>query len=132
MKAILIIALFGLSLCNGADTVIQCAKEQLGKPYSYGAEGPSSFDCSGLVKYCYAKAGIDLPHKASLQAGYGTTVTSYQAADLLFFNKGTKVSDINHVAIYAGNNKYIEAPSKGLNVRFQSMRRKVFLAKRLF
>ena len=129
MKAILIIALFSLSLCSGVDTVVQCAKEQLGKPYLWGGKGPDNFDCSGLVKYCYEKAGIELPHKASSQAGYGKTVTSYEPGDLLFF--GNSVDTIHHVAIYVGNKKYIEAPGKGKSVKYTSVGRKVILAKRI-
>ncbi len=45
------------------NTVINCALEQKGKPYIWGAEGPDSYDCSGLVKYCYEKAGISLAHQ---------------------------------------------------------------------
>ena len=131
MKALLIIALLGTALCCDAGTVVQCAIEQLDKPYQWGKEGPDSFDCSGLVRFCYLRAGIDLPHHAASQAGYGTTVSDYQPGDLLFFSKGNTIDSINHVAIYVGNNQYIEAPSKNLNVRYKDMGRTVFLAKRI-
>ncbi len=44
---------------------------ELGKPYVWGAAGPSSFDCSGLVSYVYAQVGVSLPHNAAAQYGYG-------------------------------------------------------------
>ena len=132
MKTLLIVALLGIALCSKASDVVKCAKDQLGKPYVYGAEGPSNFDCSGLVRYCYLKVGVSLPHKASEQAKRGTTVKSYKEADLLFFNShGNTIDTINHVAIYIGNNRYIEAPYSGQVVRTTKMGRTVFLAKRI-
>ena len=132
MKILLIVALLGIAVCSNASTVVSCAKAQLGKPYVWGGEGPSNFDCSGLVRYCYLKVGVSLPHKASYQAKYGKTVKSYKEADLLFFNShGNTVDTINHVAIFIGNNQYIEAPSANHVVRTTKMGRTVFLAKRI-
>ena len=110
MKSLLIIALLSIALCCDIDTFIQCAKEQLGKPYKAQRSGPESFSCSGLVRFCFLRIGIDLPHLSSIQATYGTNVTDdYQPGDLLFFGWNSTIESIYHVAIYVGNNQYIES-----------------------
>lgn len=99
-------------MANG-DAIVKLARSQIGKPYVFGAAGPSSFDCSGLVKYCFRNiAQIDLPHSSSLQLGYGSEITRTQLApgDLIFPSLG-------HVQIYSGNGNVIEAAEPGTNVR---------------
>jgi cell wall-associated NlpC family hydrolase len=99
----------------GAAIVAAAAKEK-GKRYVFGADGPNTFDCSGLVKYVFAKFGIKLPHQANLQKHYGTRVSEKDAqpGDLVFVFTG---SYAHHVAIYAGNGTWWEAPHTGASVR---------------
>jgi cell wall-associated NlpC family hydrolase len=99
----------------GPQIVAAAAKEK-GRPYVFGADGPRSFDCSGLTKYVFAKFGIKLPHKANLQKGYGKRVSRANAkpGDLVFVFSG---SYAEHVAIYAGHGMWWEAPHTGANVR---------------
>jgi cell wall-associated NlpC family hydrolase len=96
--------------------VVAAAAKQKGKPYRFGADGPGSFDCSGLTKYVFAKFGIKLPHSANSQRGHGTRVSRANAkpGDLVFVMSGSHAS---HVAIYAGNGMWWEAPHTGAKVR---------------
>ena len=95
-------------------SVIGAAYSRLGCPYVWGAEGPNTFDCSGLVKWCYAKAGKSLPHSASAMKSSGTviSVSSAQPGDILWRP--------GHVAIYVGGNQYIHAPQTGDVVKVSS------------
>lgn len=99
----------------GAAVVAMAAKEK-GKRYVFGAEGPNTFDCSGLVKFVYAKFGINLPHHANDMKHYGVRVSAKDAkpGDLVFVFSG---SFAHHVAIYAGNGTWWEAPHTGASVR---------------
>ena len=82
--------------------------------YVWGAEGPNTFDCSGLVKWCYAKAGKSLPHSSSAMKSSGTviSISSAQPGDILWRP--------GHVAIYIGGNQYIHAPQTGDVVKVSS------------
>jgi cell wall-associated NlpC family hydrolase len=83
---------------------------QLGKPYVWGAAGPDSFDCSGLMEYAWQAAGVSLPHSSSAQYDVGTHVSEseLQPGDLVFY-----YSPISHVGMYIGNGKIINAPEPG-------------------
>ena len=99
------------------NNVLKVAREQLGKPYVYGATGPDSFDCSGLTSYVFKNgAGITLPRTSKDQSTAGRYVSKseLQPGDLIFFN--TSGSGISHVGIYIGNDEMIHAPSSGKNV----------------
>ena len=93
-------------LASRPGIVIGTAMKYLGVPYVWGASSPSGFDCSGLVKYCYAKVGISLPHSSAMQYNYGTHVSRNQLkpGDLVFF-----YNPIHHVGIYIGNGNMINA-----------------------
>lgn len=98
-----------------AATIVALAKQQIGKNYVWGAEGPDSFDCSGLVQYVYQKAaGVSLPRTTYDQVKVGQTVSldSLQPGDLVFWGSATAPY---HVAIYIGNNQYVNAatPEQG-------------------
>lgn len=95
------------------------ALAQLGKPYVWGAAGPSSFDCSGLTMFAWGKAGIALPHNAAAQASVLRHVPydQMQPGDLLFYE-----NPIGHVAMYIGNGQMIEAPHTGAFVRVVPVR----------
>ena len=111
------------SSVNKVQAVIDLAKKQIGKPYVWGAEGPNSFDCSGLVYYVYKNAAnITLPRTSSSQYGSGVAVSksNLKAGDLIFSSTdGT--GNVTHVSIYSGNGKMIHAPRSGKNVEEVSM-----------
>jgi cell wall-associated NlpC family hydrolase len=78
-------------------TAVQAALSKVGASYSYGATGPSSFDCSGLVMWAFRQAGVSLPHSSFAQYGMGQSVSrgQIQAGDLVFFNTaGAGASDV--------------------------------------
>jgi len=95
---------------KAAQIAVDTAMAQRGKPYVWAAAGPGSFDCSGLVEYAYAAAGISLPHSSRLQAGSGQRVSrdQLQPGDLVAF-----YSPISHIGIYIGNGLMVHAPSTG-------------------
>ncbi|MEV6683008.1 bifunctional lytic transglycosylase/C40 family peptidase [Streptomyces erythrochromogenes] len=116
---------------------INAADKQIGMPYSWGggnANGPSTggccspngssgasitgFDCSGLVVYAYAQAGISLPRTAADQYAASTPVSRDEIApgDLVFY--GSSAPGIHHVGIYVGSGYMIEAPRPGKTVRY--------------
>ena len=92
------------------NILMSTAKSMVGGSYVWGGTRPTATDCSGLTMQCYAKIGISLPHKASLQANYGTAVSysNMKKGDLIFFG-GSSYSSIYHVAIYIGDGKMIHA-----------------------
>jgi cell wall-associated NlpC family hydrolase len=104
---------------RGVDrsTVVKVAEAQLGVPYRYGGGSPSGFDCSGLVVYSYAQAGLPgLPHSARALEDLSTQTALHELepGDLLFFHLGARKA--NHVAIYVGDRQFVHAPSKGKRV----------------
>jgi murein DD-endopeptidase len=96
---------------------ISVAKANLGVPYKWGGITPSGFDCSGLVKYSYGKAGITLNRTAAqMYYGNGYKPSNLNIGDLLFYGPN-KASAPTHVAIYMGYGKMIMASSsKGVIV----------------
>jgi NlpC/P60 family/Putative peptidoglycan binding domain len=97
-----------------------------------GANGPRSFDCSGLVQTAYRAAGVGLPRVSRHQYGAGRLVSlrSLRAGDLLFYAKDT--SDrrtIYHVGMYLGSGRMVEAPNRRAPVRIASMWRPGLLGK---
>jgi cell wall-associated NlpC family hydrolase len=97
----------------GREVAVELAYKQLGKKYVWGAEGPNSFDCSGLTYYVYKNAlGKTIPRTSAAQSNYGQYVPKgeLQSGDLVFSGSSGKVS---HVGIYIGNGKMIHAPQTG-------------------
>jgi len=103
-------AFSNVAVSKNAAGAVQAARNQLGKPYVWGAAGPDSFDCSGLTMYAWGQAGVSLPHSAAAQQGMGTPVaqSDLQPGDLVFFG-----SPAYHVGIYIGNGLMIHAPTSG-------------------
>jgi len=100
-------------------TMLDAALSRQGLPYVWGAAGPTSFDCSGLVQWSFAEAGVTMPRVASDQArtGPAVSVSQLQPGDLLFYHTDpTDPGYISHVAIYLGDGKMIQAPETGENV----------------
>jgi cell wall-associated NlpC family hydrolase len=103
-----------------ALAAVRVALAQLGKPYVFGAEGPSTYDCSGLVQYAYAHAGVGLPRTARPQFRATRPVPPSQLlpGDLLFFATDKSNWDtIHHVGIYLGGGRMVHAPTTGDVVR---------------
>jgi peptidoglycan DL-endopeptidase CwlO len=100
-------------------TALKAAESRRGLPYVWGAAGPASFDCSGLVQWSFAQAGISMPRVAADQArtGPAVPVSQLQAGDLLFYHTDpTDPGYISHVAIYLGSGWMIQAPQPGMDV----------------
>jgi len=101
------------------DAMLRAAMSRRGMPYVWGAAGPTSFDCSGLVQWSFAQAGLVMPRVAADQAvtGPAVPVSQLQPGDLLFYHTDpTAPTYISHVAIYLGNGWMIQAPEPGLDV----------------
>lgn len=99
---------------NAASAVVNMAYSKLGSPYVWGAEGPNTFDCSGLTSYVFRNAaGVSLPRTSGSQYGVGTSVSkaNLQPGDLVFFSTGG--GGISHVGIYVGGGQMIHAPQTG-------------------
>jgi peptidoglycan DL-endopeptidase CwlO len=95
---------------------LRFALTKLGDPYVWGAAGPSSFDCSGLVMWAYAQVGISLEHFTGDQWNEGEHISrsELQPGDLVFF-----YPDIGHVGLYVGNGLMVDAPTFGQPVQVQ-------------
>lgn len=108
---------------GGAEGGLLGAVEKYGKgkPYVWGASGPDSFDCSGLVMYALQKAfGKSFPHYSGAQYNATTPVSNPQPGDLVFFGPGGS----DHVGVYAGGGKYWSAmsPSSNPNIGMSSVK----------
>lgn len=103
---------------GGAATAIAVARSKLGSPYVWAAEGPSTFDCSGLTLYAWRAAGVSLPHSSRLQmsSGRSVSISTMQPGDLVFYG-----SPVHHVALYIGGGQVIHAPQSGDVVRYASV-----------
>jgi cell wall-associated NlpC family hydrolase len=101
-------------------TALRAAESRLGRPYVWGAAGPTSFDCSGLVQWSFAQAGVSMPRVAADQArtGPAVPVSQLEPGDLLFYHTDpTDPGYISHVAIYLGHGWMVQAPQPGMNVQ---------------
>jgi cell wall-associated NlpC family hydrolase len=96
-----------------AAMAVAYAKAKIGKPYVYGAEGPNSFDCSGLTQAAWRAAGVKIPRTSGAQLAGLTRVSpsSVRPGDIVVYKGG------GHVALYIGGGKIIEAPRPGASVR---------------
>ncbi|MES4907057.1 MULTISPECIES: NlpC/P60 family protein [unclassified Streptomyces] len=96
-----------------AAKAVAFARAQLGKPYVWGATGPGSYDCSGLIMRAWQAAGVSIPRTTWQQryAGKETTRAALRPGDLVLSNHG------GHVALYIGGGKVIHSPGTGLTVR---------------
>lgn len=89
---------------------------QIGRPYVFGGTTPAGFDCSGLVQYVYAQAGLSVPRTTRQQykAGDRIDLDDAEPGDLLFYRFGWR--GIDHVAVYLGEGQAVHAPRTGKNV----------------
>jgi peptidoglycan DL-endopeptidase CwlO len=98
---------------------LTAAESRLGKPYVWGGDGPDVFDCSGLVQWSLAQAGVVMPRVAAEQAltGPQVPVSKLEPGDLLFYHTDPTAPDyISHVAIYIGDGEMLQAPMPGEDV----------------
>ena len=101
------------------NAIVKLAKKEIGKPYVWGATGPSAFDCSGLTTYVYKNAANQiLPRTTCGQITLGKTIPvstkTLKKGDLLFWGN-------YHVGIYIGSGKFVHAPAPGQNVKTQTL-----------
>jgi peptidoglycan DL-endopeptidase CwlO len=99
-----------------AGIAVRAALSRLGRPYVWGATGPDQFDCSGLVQWAYAQAGVHLDRTTYQQINDGIPVPRSQVrpGDLVFPHAG-------HVQLAIGNNLVVEAPYSGASVRISQL-----------
>ena len=117
MKSIIFLALLALSLCGKRETVVDCAHEKIGTPYE-------TLDCSGLVRYCYRRIGIELSTIAHAQFERGKAVNSKAAlkpGDIVGFYNNDGKKQPGHVGIFIGGDRYIHSPSRGKKVTYGTL-----------
>jgi cell wall-associated NlpC family hydrolase len=96
---------------------LQTLEQLIGTPYRYGGTSPErGFDCSGLVQYAYARAGVRIPRTVARQwrQAHPVAWSTLRPGDLVFFDTSAKGG---HVGVYVGNGEFIHAPSSGGRVR---------------
>ncbi|MEU4839454.1 C40 family peptidase [Nocardia testacea] len=106
-----------------AQFAVKTALAQIGDPYVWGAEGPNSFDCSGLTQYAAARAGVNIPRVANDQYRQLPAVNprDIQPGDLIFPSTSMKNGQMGHVMMYIGNGQVVHAPRTGENVKVTSL-----------
>jgi len=111
----------GGTASNPGTAALLVAESRIGAPYRYGGAGPDAFDCSGLVAYAYREAGIMLPRTAAQQYAAATPVRKRELrpGDLVFFRVNGR--SVGHVGIYAGEERFVDAPQTGGAVRVASL-----------
>jgi cell wall-associated NlpC family hydrolase len=99
------------------EKALHAAESKIGSPYVYGAAGPNSFDCSGLVQWAYRQAGLNLPRTSQAQLGAGTPVSrgDLRPGDVVSFYGG------GHSGLYAGNGNVVHASTSGQPVKVASL-----------
>ncbi|MCW3839142.1 C40 family peptidase [Micromonospora yasonensis] len=105
-------------ITGSGGVAAKTACKQIGKPYVWAANGPDSFDCSGLTQYAWASAGVQLDHYTGAQWTEGVAVSkaNLRTGDLVFF-----YADHHHMGIYVGNGLIVHAPHTGDVVRMAQM-----------
>jgi cell wall-associated NlpC family hydrolase len=106
------------------DIAADFALSQIGKPYQWGAAGPSTYDCSGLAMVAWAQAGVSILHYTGDQWDEGTHVplNDMQRGDLVFYaTNNSDPATIHHVGIYIGGGQMVDAPYTGVDVRIDSI-----------
>jgi len=116
----------GLMGTKQSSNVVNRAVKAIGTPYRWGGTSPTKgFDCSGLVKYAFNDVSeVDLPRTSNAMAeGHGQKVDrkDLKPGDLLFFN--IKSSQVNHVAIYLGDDRFVHAPRRGKAVTIDTLKK---------
>jgi cell wall-associated NlpC family hydrolase len=127
----------GVAVRVKGDDILSVAENLLGTPYRYGGTTPKGFDCSGLVYYSHRQAGITIPRSTQEQyrRRLPLRLSQLRRGDVVFFRLSRR--RISHVGIYAGNHRFIHAPSSGKRVSFASLKdpywkKRFFAAGRLY
>lgn len=106
---------------DAGASAVKHALGMLGVPYRYGGSTPQGFDCSGLVQYSYARAGVSLPR--DMQGLWRSTrpvaPAQIRPGDLVFFHLDGQRN--SHVGLYVGDNAFVHAPSRGKHVSTASL-----------
>ncbi|MET7361541.1 NlpC/P60 family protein [Streptomyces sp. NPDC005562] len=105
----------GAPASSRAAAAIAAARSAVGRPYVWGASGPSGFDCSGLMQWSYAQAGVALPRTSQAQryAGRQVSLSEARPGDLVAYR-----DDASHIGMYMGNGQVLHAPYPGAAVRY--------------
>jgi murein DD-endopeptidase len=103
------------------ERIVDTALMQVGRPYRYGGSTPEGFDCSGLVRFAYLAQGITVPRTTGEQFRASRAVDTRKLApgDLLFFRIDGR--EVSHVAIYAGDGRFVHAPQSGRPVETRAL-----------
>jgi cell wall-associated NlpC family hydrolase len=113
--------------------LVRLVKSKIGCPYVYGASGPNSFDCAGLIRWAYKECGVAIKAGTNLQMEEGRKIASSDIipGDAVYFGKpGSSRSE--HVGMFIGSGKYIHAPHTGSYVQEADLTKKVILTARRF
>lgn len=117
----------GMGFQKGVDGwrkgVVEYARQFVGTPYVWGGTSPDGFDCSGLLQYVFKDFGINLPRVSFQQANYGKRVSWQKAkpGDLIGWDNSSRNNGADHVALYLGNGRILEAARPGTNVRIRKL-----------
>ncbi|RII18241.1 putative endopeptidase precursor [Streptomyces sp. YIM 130001] len=105
----------GAAASSRAAAALAAARQAVGRPYVWGANGPSGFDCSGLTQWAYAQAGVSLPRTSQAQryAGRQVPLGQAQPGDLVAYR-----DDASHIGMYVGDGQVVHAPHPGASVRY--------------
>ncbi|MBO0693317.1 MAG: LysM peptidoglycan-binding domain-containing protein [Acidimicrobiaceae bacterium] len=109
---------------SGGAVAVQTALAQIGVPYVFGGNTPASgFDCSGLVQFAWASAGVSIPHYSVSQWDSTTRISEdqLQPGDIVFYNNGQGGPQPGHEALYIGNGQVVASNHPGTAVQVQSI-----------
>lgn len=103
------------AVSSRAAAALAAARSAVGRPYVWGANGPSGFDCSGLTQWSYAQAGVGLPRTSQAQrhAGRQVSLSEVRPGDLVAYR-----DDASHIGMYVGDGQVVHAPYPGAPVRY--------------
>ena len=106
---------------GGNEKLVKLAKSKLGCKYVWGATGPNTFDCSGLMYWCHKQIGKTIPRTSLAQSKSGTSVnkSDLQPGDLIFWK--TTSAEVGHVGMYVGDGQFIHAPNKSKPVKYDNL-----------
>ena len=105
------------------ETIYKALRSALGTPYVWGGESPGGFDCSGLVQWAFRKAGIKMPRLSYDQMKKGRRIKwkDLRPGDLIGWDNTRRYPGADHIAVYIGNGKIIEAPRPGRSVQISGI-----------
>jgi cell wall-associated NlpC family hydrolase len=111
------------------ESVAKIAERFVGTPYVWGGTTPKGFDCSGLIQYVWKQRGVTIPRTTYDQVHAGQAVKGpLQPGDAIFYRMGPRGPE--HVAMFVGGGKMIEAPHRGVNARIVAVRKGYVAARR--